>query len=107
MARESTAAGSKNVFAFAWPSKGYRFSARSTTGGSTVFSGTGATSYPNTWIRLKRVGNTFTAYRSADGINWTTYGTATITMTSTLYVGMAVSSLNTSLATAQFRNLSP
>lgn len=26
--------------------------------------------YPNAWVRITRVGNVFTAYRSVDGVNW-------------------------------------
>src|SRR5439155_18662863 len=109
MARESLDAGAKNVFGFAYPgSKGYRMTSRTTTGGATTGAGTAPTSYPNTWLRLKRVGSTFTTYRSSDGTNWTFLASVTITMNSTLYVGMAVTSFSTtSTATAQFRNLSP
>ncbi|HEX8521614.1 MAG TPA: choice-of-anchor D domain-containing protein [Tepidisphaeraceae bacterium] len=106
MARESTDGNAKNIFAFALNSKGYRLSSRSTTGGTTSTTGSGSTSYPNTWIRLKRVGNTFTAYRSIDGKSWTAYATKTMTMSATLHVGMAISSgISTSYATAQFRQM--
>jgi len=81
---------------------------RGATGGDTIATGSGAVSYPNVWLRMKRVGNAFTMYRSTDGTNWTQFGTTTITMNATIYVGMAVTSFSTtSTATAQFRNLSP
>src|SRR5438034_3753707 len=79
---------------------------RSATGGSTTSGGSGAVSYPNEWLRLKRVGNVFTGYRSTDGVNWTQVGTVTLALPSTLYFGMAAVSKNTSqLATAQFRSM--
>jgi len=68
---------------------------------------TGAVSYPNTWLRLKRVGGSFYGYRSSDGANWFEIGTRTVSLPQTLYFGMAVTSHNTlATAKAQFRNLS-
>jgi cellulose 1,4-beta-cellobiosidase len=56
---------------------------------------------------LARSGNTFTGYRSADGVNWTQLGSATFTMASTAYVGLAVTAHNnSSLCTATFDNVS-
>ena len=60
------------------------------------------------WVRLTRVGNTFTAYRSADGVTWTQVGTAqTITMGSTVYVGLAATAAdNNQLNISTFDNVS-
>jgi hypothetical protein len=38
-------------------------------------------------VRIVRSGSIFTAYRSADGTNWTTVGSQSITMSSTVYIG--------------------
>ena len=63
--------------------------------------------YPNTWIRLKRVGNDFTGYYSADGKNWKTYTSFTMEISKKVYLGLAVTSHNTTkTATAVFRNVS-
>lgn len=35
----------------------------------------GPPAYPNAWMRIKRVGNEFSMYRSDDGIGWTLLGT--------------------------------
>jgi hypothetical protein len=43
-------------------------------------------------LKLARAGNTFTAYFSDDGVTWTTAGTATVSMGSSVYVGLIVSS---------------
>ena len=51
--------------------------------------------YPNAWCRIKRVGQTFTVYRSDDGVNWITMGSTTwgvddvskTPMPDTVYVG--------------------
>ena len=34
----------------------------------------GGVPYPKAWLRLRRQGQTFTAYRGTDGLNWTQYG---------------------------------
>ena len=61
--------------------------------------------YPNTWLRLNRAGNVFTGFGSYDGTNWTQLGSATITMPSQIYLGLAVASDNTNQpTTAQFLN---
>jgi beta-glucanase (GH16 family)/regulation of enolase protein 1 (concanavalin A-like superfamily) len=60
------------------------------------------------WLKLTRVGNTFTAAYSSDGIVWTQVGPArTFTMNASALVGLAVSSGSTSsTATATFSDLS-
>jgi capsule polysaccharide modification protein KpsS len=55
---------------------------------------------------LKRAGNVFTSYVSPNGTTWTQVGTETITMNSTIYVGLAVCSHNNPvLTTATFDNV--
>jgi regulation of enolase protein 1 (concanavalin A-like superfamily) len=63
--------------------------------------------YPNTWIRLKRAGNEFTGYYSADGKDWKLYTSFTMQLTKKIYLGLAVTSHDTKeTATAVFRNIS-
>jgi regulation of enolase protein 1 (concanavalin A-like superfamily) len=109
MARESLDAGAREVYALTGSgTKGQRMGYRSTANAAAIGTGSAARTFPNVWLRLKRAGNVFTTYTSADGVNWTTLGSVTIAMPSTMYVGMAVSSFSsTTTATAQFRNLSP
>lgn len=64
---------------------------RSNVGGFTTSVAGGAAS-AGVWLRLTRLGNTFTAERSADDVNWTTFDTATIAMNADVLIGMAVSS---------------
>jgi hypothetical protein len=105
MARESLAANSRNLFAFASSSK-YRLTQRTSTGGTTTGTGTDPVSFPDTWLRLQRVGNVFTAYRSTNGTAWTPYTSSTVTLPTTLFVGMAVTShIRGASAMAQFRDL--
>ena len=60
------------------------------------------------WVRLRRTGNVFTAYVSANGAAWRQQGNSvTIAMGATVYAGLAVTShLDGSLATAAFSNMS-
>ena len=60
------------------------------------------------WVRITRVGNVFTASSSADGTTWTTReDPQTVTMGSTIYVGLAVTAhTNAALHTATFDNVS-
>src|SRR5581483_2370540 len=59
------------------------------------------------WMKVVRGGSTFSAYASVDGVNWTSLGSATITMAQNVYIGLGVSSQsNSSLATATFDSVS-
>ncbi len=51
------------------------------------------------WVRVKRAGSLFTAYKSTDGQSWTVVGSDSITMGTTVFVGIAVTSHNPSSAT--------
>jgi poly(hydroxyalkanoate) depolymerase family esterase len=105
MIRESLSANAANAFIAVTPSNGVAWQNRSTSGGVTGNSTTAGLSAPY-WVKLVRSGNTFTGYRSADGTNWTQQGTATFTMASTAYVGLALTSHNNStLCTATFDNV--
>lgn len=102
MMRETLSAGSRHAFMLVSPGKGLAFQRRLSTGGVSTHTSGGAGTAPY-WVKLKRSGSTFTAYESADGVNWTTVGSDTITMASTIYVGVAVTSHDYGvLATANF-----
>jgi regulation of enolase protein 1 (concanavalin A-like superfamily) len=58
------------------------------------------------FIRLTRSGNNITAWYANDGSSWTAIGTATVVMSSDVFVGLAVTSHdNTQTATAVFDNV--
>jgi hypothetical protein len=106
MVRETLDANSPQALAAITPGNGASFTWRSTIGAASSYTNGNAATVPY-WVRLKRSGNTFTAYKSADGTNWTQYAQATITMGSTAYVGLAVTSHNNAvLATDTFDNVS-
>ena len=108
MIRENLSAGSKNAKMVITPTQGFKFQWRATADGtSSNTNGTATNTPPNNWVRLVRSGSSFTAYQSANGTSWTQVGTTqTISMTSTVYVGLAVSSVNDGvLCTATFDNV--
>jgi fibronectin type 3 domain-containing protein len=110
MARAGLTAASRNVLVLASTAANneHRFTYRLTDGGETASTGGGAVTYPNAWLRLRRQGNTFTGYRSSDGMNWVVVGTVSIDLPPTLFFGMAVTSHNAALGTtAAFRDLRP
>ncbi|HLP75852.1 MAG TPA: hypothetical protein VK327_02960, partial [Candidatus Paceibacterota bacterium] len=105
MIRASTNADAANAFIAVTPGNGVTFQYRSTAGGLNNFASTPGLTAPY-WIKLVRSGNTFTGYRSENGVTWTQQGTATFTMTATAYVGLGLTSHNnSSLCTATFDNV--
>ena len=105
MIRASTNANSAHAFVAATPANGLAFQRRTTTGGSSTHTAQGSYVYP-IWLKLTRSGSTFTGYKSTNGTSWTQIGTANITMSNQVYIGMAVTSHNNGvLSTAVFDNV--
>lgn len=111
MARVSTEPNSPFAAVFASSTQfGCFFESRPTAGAaSTTQTLTGGfpVNYPWTYLRLRRSGNQFNGYGSHDGQTWVQLGSASLTLPSTLYVGLAVCSQDASqTTTAQFRGFS-
>jgi len=108
IARESLAPDSRSAGTLATPSiSGAFFQSRSATNGATTRNGSFPVNYPNTWLRLQRVGNQFTGYAGADGQSWWPLGTVSLSMQANVYFGFAASSHNINqTTTAAFRALS-
>ena len=72
MIRETLATGSKHAIMAITGGEGggLTFQNRPTTGGSSYSAHGNPTAAPPYWVRLKREGNTITAYSSADGVDW-------------------------------------
>jgi hypothetical protein len=89
------------------PSNDYRLQARTTTAGTTSTERGGAGTNP-VWLRIVRRGSTFTGYYSSGGSPWTQIGSSkTMSLPSTLQVGLAVTSHTTAeTATAMFDSVS-
>jgi fibronectin type 3 domain-containing protein len=104
MARSTLDADSANVYISASPAN-YRFKDRTTTAGTEAVAAGSATSFPNAWVRLQRVGNVFNAYTSTNGTTWTLMSTVTIALPTTLDLGLAVASnVSTTTTTAVLQN---
>ena len=102
MMRETLDPGSRHAFMLVSPAKGLAFQRRVDTNGLSTNTSGGAGTAPS-FVKLTRAGSTLTASRSADGANWTVVGSDTITMPSTILVGLAVGShVYGTLATASF-----
>jgi regulation of enolase protein 1 (concanavalin A-like superfamily) len=98
MIRETLAANAKQANMLVSAAKGVALQWRPTTGGTSL-NASGSTSAPPRWVRLARSGDTFTGYESADGNTWTQVSSQTITMAANVFVGLAVTSHNTSATT--------
>ncbi len=122
MARENLNAGSRHIYFQVFPDNktrnhnngGYEFQYRqqkdremkaiypANADGAPEF----PVSYPNTWIRLKRKGDVFTGYYSSDGLNWKTYTSFRLDLPLKVWLGLAVTSHNTTeTTTAEFRDI--
>jgi regulation of enolase protein 1 (concanavalin A-like superfamily) len=105
MIRESLTAGSKNAFMLASRASGWAFQRRIATNGETHLTEGPGGEAPG-WVRITREGALFTAYHSTDGSTWRLIGTETISMSATVYVGLAVTSRNEyATATATMTNV--
>jgi hypothetical protein len=61
--------------------------------------------YPNSWLRLQRRGDRFSAFGSTDGKTWKLYAVQTLALARMVHVGPALTSHNSeTTATARFRN---
>ncbi|HMJ88430.1 MAG TPA: lamin tail domain-containing protein, partial [Candidatus Acidoferrum sp.] len=105
IARETLEVNSVFAAAIATPSQaGSYFGSRATTGAAASVSGNFPANFPDTWLRLRRVGNVFTGFAGPDGLTWLQLGTVTLNVSS-VNLGFAVSSFTNGLtARGQFRD---
>ncbi|MES2707600.1 MAG: hypothetical protein V4726_13480 [Verrucomicrobiota bacterium] len=118
MVREDLGAGSRNFFVGTYPAGGdnhWLSTVRQEIDGDTTLSpgdsyitrGAGF-AYPDVWFRLMRAGNTFTAFYSTNGSDWTRIGnqfTPEIPYPETVSLGLATASINAAAQTvAHYRN---
>jgi fibronectin type 3 domain-containing protein len=106
MIRDSLNASAANAYIAVTPGNGVTWQYRTSTGGNSGNSATAGLNAPY-WVKLVRSGNTFTGYRSPDGVIWAQQGASqTFNMASTAYIGLALTSHNgSSLCTATFDNV--
>ncbi|WP_317956225.1 PQQ-dependent sugar dehydrogenase [Paenibacillus chitinolyticus] len=102
--RETLKPDSKHADLLLTPSNGFTFQYRTETGGTSESEKIASTS--PAWVKLERKGNVIRGYVSNNGLNWGDLGTLTLKMNASVFVGLAVSSHNTSkLSTATFTNV--
>ncbi|MBB5352164.1 glucose/arabinose dehydrogenase/regulation of enolase protein 1 (concanavalin A-like superfamily)/mono/diheme cytochrome c family protein [Haloferula luteola] len=102
MVRDSLAPDARHIMALVFPSNaernnntgGYEFQYRATTGGNATALypplPQPTVSYPNTWLRLQRSGDTFIAYSGSDGFTWMEYARVTLDFPDSVEFGLAV-----------------
>jgi regulation of enolase protein 1 (concanavalin A-like superfamily) len=107
MVRQSAARNSANVLLCATSANGYSFQYRSAAGGQSSYTGCGAATPPNSWIRLTRSNNVITGYKSTDGVVWYKAASVELAFADPVLVGMAVTAHRTDFTTckAEFRNV--
>jgi regulation of enolase protein 1 (concanavalin A-like superfamily) len=106
MIRRSLAAGSAHASLFVSARNGVAFQRRPADGGTSVHTAAGGRLAP-WWVKLSRRGSAITAYQSGDGVTWQFAGTQTLSLASSFYVGVAVTSHNAAaLARATFSSVS-
>ena len=105
MIRDGLGARVKHALVSVSAGQGIYFERRRAAQGDTRQTAGGTGTAP-VWLRLARTGSDFAAYRSADGKSWTLVARDTLSMRSTVYVGLAVASdLPTRTATAVFSSV--
>lgn len=93
MMRASLNADAANVAMLLSPAQVCSFQSRATSGAATEVT-LGAWVTPPYWVKLTRVGNTFTGYVSPDGFTWTQVGARTVVMPAQIHMGFASCSHN-------------
>src|SRR4029077_10778020 len=110
MIRETLTAGSRYAAVVITPSTSIVFQRRTNTNGTTASTtATGPQLVVPYWLKLTRTGNSLASYYSSDGLTWTSGGSAGVTMGSSVFVGLAVTSHSVfnSTATIDSENLPP
>jgi regulation of enolase protein 1 (concanavalin A-like superfamily) len=106
MIRGSLAANAAYGFMIVSAARGTAFQYRKSTGASAA-NITGTSARAPTWVKIVRQGSVITASQSADGSTWTKVGSVTITLGSTVEIGLAVSShSDAQLCAAHFDHVS-
>jgi regulation of enolase protein 1 (concanavalin A-like superfamily) len=105
MVRSEDRPGATHVSLFQTPANGVALQYRAATSGPSYHIQGPTTSTP-TWLRIERLGDSFSAYTSDDGMRWTLVGAVTVTVAAAALVGLAVTSHSDGTPSkAEFRDL--
>jgi hypothetical protein len=99
MIRQSLDPSSVHAFMLVSPGKRLAFQRRIDQAGVTTHTPAGAGTAPY-WVKLRRNGPLIVASVSADGMTWSDVGAETLSISGTVYAGLAVSSHDASTAAA-------
>ena len=117
MVRETTNADSRTMHALINPpvsvggrdlgEAGTRTNAAGLTGAWLASTNYSPAGIPNAWVRLRRTGFIYTAYRGTNGVDWTVFATNAADYGRTVLVGLATTAHNNSAppTVAQYRNI--
>jgi hypothetical protein len=105
MIRETLNANSTMAMVDLTPGNGAEFIWRTNTAAGAAASSVAGLTAPN-WVKVTRTGNSFVGYYSTNGTAWSAMGTNTITMATSVYIGLPVCAHNnTTNCTATFTNV--
>jgi hypothetical protein len=96
MMRATLDANSMHAMTAITVGSGAAFQRRTSTGGYSLHTWGGSVAAPY-WVKIARSGNVFTGYISSNGTTWSSLGSETISMPSTIYVGLVTTSHNNSV----------
>jgi regulation of enolase protein 1 (concanavalin A-like superfamily) len=106
MIRDSMNPNSKHVSLFVTPTRGLVVRSRADGQSDTVQMTVGSEAAP-VWLRLERRSKVVTAYKSADGVSWSSLASVTLSLNTRVNVGLAVASRSpTASATANVDGVS-
>ena len=103
MLRATTDPASPYYAVYLTPGNGLAVQYRATAGGSAAQAAQITTAAPPLYLEVARVGSSFSAYTSTDGVTWTLVGASTINLpnlSGALLAGLAVTSHNTGALSA-------
>ena len=106
MIRGALDAGAPNAMMLVLGGSGANLGYRGVSNGNSSIIAGDKTAKAPYWVKLVRDGSQFAGYQSTNGVNWTLLGSCTVTMGTSGYIGLAVSSYNsTTPALATFDNV--
>lgn len=98
MIRQNLDGDSINAFAYVKPSDDRVWYGDRVEIGGLTSTDYQSNSYSPSWLKLKRDGDTITAFCSEDGVSWTEYARNELAFNAEVYVGLAIAAKNTETA---------